>query len=103
MTPVKKLKPCPFCGNFSLLTETEEVSGYIVSCLRCGARSGIGGTQETAEEKWNRRAEPSRTETDFPANTGEPSLSDALRPVFRVAAECGGCLSFSFYPTDSDE
>lgn len=64
------LKPCPFCGRYSTIIRSEQVSAsgmtlYAVRCYRCGADGPMvysyGGedqnlAKETAAVFWNRRA-----------------------------------------------
>ena len=54
-----ELKPCPFCGNGTLVIVTELSGGFIgPQCQRCGA-SIRNVDREKAIEFWN-----ARTETD---------------------------------------
>ncbi len=64
------LKPCPFCGRYSTIIRSEQVSAsgmtlYAVRCYRCGADGpkvySYGGedqnlAKETAAVFWNGRA-----------------------------------------------
>lgn len=49
MTQESKLKPCPFCGGEALRRYPQRV------CKNCGAHSWDAGSQEEADEVWNRR------------------------------------------------
>lgn len=61
---MKKLKNCPFCGSEArLISDFKKKSGCRtakVVCVGCNCESDIadsciGGTEETAIDKWNRR------------------------------------------------
>lgn len=64
---MKKLTPCPFCGNEKLFIldegdnsgAYENIPNYAVCCDfyrgGCGATSGYRRTEEEAIEAWNRR------------------------------------------------
>ena len=58
---------CPFCGanndyqaaNFiSVDWYGARIKGFIVSCIRCGGKSGPGKNKAEAYENWNRREYP---------------------------------------------
>lgn len=72
---MKKLKPCPFCGNEEGLEvlDQNELEGpddpvknpyFVVVCSidkgGCGSSSGYFPKPEKAAEAWNRRAESTR-------------------------------------------
>lgn len=70
---MKKLKPCPFCGNKKAVeiidsADTEEVDFFCVEKVEsdyhiicnvskggCGASSGYADTKDEAIKAWNRR------------------------------------------------
>lgn len=79
-----KLKPCPFCGDIKSLhfyneynqqadgyycdDDPSEYSGVIICDATlggCGTTSGFGETQQTAETKWNTRADSNNSEEHF--------------------------------------
>lgn len=54
---VKNLQACPFCKSRNLTWATDMATGgNAVECHSCGSRGGLAIDQETAAEKWNRRA-----------------------------------------------
>jgi len=56
----RKLKPCPFCGNYKIKLETWYGRGvtFSVWCLNCRAQTEVKGTKLAAINRWNRRAKP---------------------------------------------
>lgn len=50
------LKPCPFCGAFDALIQTER-SGEWVECRYCGARGPFAYGETNAAKAWNSRAD----------------------------------------------
>lgn len=56
------LNPCPFCGGKAESFETFAIANddelyWIVSCVRCWAKSAFCDTKEKAIAAWNTRAE----------------------------------------------
>ena len=52
----KELKPCPFCGETSLIIEDHEnVQDVHVLCKDCGARISFEGIRYTVASRWNTR------------------------------------------------
>lgn len=55
------LKPCPFCGGAAEVTtftrhdRSTSTQFAVVSCVRCGARTGEAGEAEHAQARWNFR------------------------------------------------
>ena len=61
---MKKLKPCPFCGNHRLSFITGAATPqFAVLCEECGQTSGWWDTQNKAIEEWNRRAKTQNEKT----------------------------------------
>ncbi|MCH6351909.1 type I toxin-antitoxin system endodeoxyribonuclease toxin RalR [Escherichia coli] len=53
------VKPCPFCGCPSVTVKA--ISGYYrAKCNGCESRTGYGGSEKEALERWNKRTEPPR-------------------------------------------
>lgn len=54
------LRPCPFCGSMPKIREAffgmERFKRYGVVCQQCSICIGWEETEETAVERWNRRA-----------------------------------------------
>lgn len=74
-----ELKPCPFCGGESILTENTICMGhgsyaeeYFVKCKTCRARGSANidynltteQCKDLAKEAWNRRVDNDRREAD---------------------------------------
>lgn len=56
-----RTRPCPFCGEmpFLLSVRTDEEKpkmGWMVRCMRCGCNQMPFDSDESAIERWNRRA-----------------------------------------------
>lgn len=50
----EKVKPCPFCGCPSVTVKA--ISGYYrAKCNGCESRTGYGGSEKEALERWNKR------------------------------------------------
>lgn len=48
------VKPCPFCGCPSVTVKA--ISGYYrAKCNGCESRTGYGGIEKEALERWNKR------------------------------------------------
>ncbi|EIY6216233.1 type I toxin-antitoxin system endodeoxyribonuclease toxin RalR, partial [Escherichia coli] len=46
------VKPCPFCGCPSVTVK--DISGYYrAKCNGCESRTGYGGSEKEALERWN--------------------------------------------------
>ncbi len=56
-----KLKPCPFCGypdqSAELFNMPFKGHGWAVACPDCGAMTHLSIDRETAERRWNERAD----------------------------------------------
>ena len=62
LAKLKKLKPCPFCGNAApevVITHSEgcSLARYKVFCFLCGASGTVTQNQEEAAYSWNRRVD----------------------------------------------
>lgn len=55
-----KLKPCPFCGGFTLRIEEHGrfAAGAWVVCEHCWAEGPAAQTKERAAERWNAAPRP---------------------------------------------
>lgn len=60
------LLPCPSCGSEASVDKTNyyfedtgehAMSAFVVSCRSCGMKTAQYRTEESAVERWNRRAE----------------------------------------------
>lgn len=64
---MQKLKPCPFCGNFSGYIVHQPKGMWKVSCSHgCVEQSAWFFTKDAARKAWNRRME--RSEDDQKAD-----------------------------------
>ena len=56
-----ELKPCPFCGypeqSAELFNMPFKGCGWAVACPDCGAMTHLSIDRETAERRWNERAD----------------------------------------------
>lgn len=63
--PRPELKPCPFCGDGEIHTETEPNVSFgklfAITCDRCKASTGYWSSKKLAVAAWNRRAEKGQT------------------------------------------
>lgn len=63
------LAPCPFDSSHRLVCgRGSRFAGAFLSsvrCLDCGAEGPAHGTDDEAANAWNRRASPTREETEF--------------------------------------
>lgn len=49
-----ELKPCPFCGSYTL--GMESMNGFSVVCFGCEAKGPLQPDRIVAEIEWNNRA-----------------------------------------------
>ena len=72
-----RVKPCPFCGNDYIATDSTYYSTKHFRCFcgKCWAEGATGDTKEEAIEKWNKR----------------PSVEKALREAIDWAYTNGKC------------
>lgn len=62
---MEKLKPCPFCGNYSGYIVHQSKGMWKVSCSHgCVEQSAWFFTKDAARKAWNRRAEMSEEECE---------------------------------------
>lgn len=50
---MKKLKPCPFCGEKGDIVEG--MNEFWVNCVQCGAATQMESNRDRAIEAWNMR------------------------------------------------
>lgn len=60
------VRPCPFCGNETLLTKSIGGPGlpYYVYCFRCRADGPNGDTEQEAIDRWNGTPRKQEVEED---------------------------------------
>ena len=61
-----KLKPCPFCGEEAILSETNNNKAFVM-CCNCYAQTGVFYKESMAMDAWNRRVEPTFTPDELDA------------------------------------
>ena len=65
---MNELADCPFCGGSDrqvcTLSRHGEVRGYFVYCYSCSAQGGYNGSEDGAEQRWNRRVHDAGTATE---------------------------------------
>lgn len=60
--PLKKMKPCPFCGGTNIYTKQDVEGFWYVICDERGCRTKVSNdkypytTETEARDAWNRRA-----------------------------------------------
>ena len=52
-----ELKPCPWCKKQDGFPLQYADGLYAVCCENCGCRGPVEGSEEAAENAWNRRSE----------------------------------------------
>ncbi len=59
---MSELDKCPHCGSEGEVASWDYKRQWQVTCISCGAQSGIFNSREQAIAYWNRRADPIRDE-----------------------------------------
>ena len=101
-----KLKPCPFCGNSSIIMSNRpDENGYwfMVSCPYCSASTTEFSEPIDAAFAWNQRHSPypNRVLTSYRKSTGRYFLSGMVVCVVLLADFY--FLASSVWPWEDDE
>jgi hypothetical protein len=88
ITNQSTLKPCPFCGNPSVIKGSELIGhgeyADLVRCTNCSAH--VSDWKGKPEDKWNRR-------TPTAQNTFPTPLEDTIQKLAEVISrDCNGIL-----------
>lgn len=73
---MEKLKPCPFCGGFGVISKNIFDTHYCVKCCSCGCSTEYFAYQDDAVEAWNRRSDV------HDRNVGEWDMFELITSVY---------------------
>ena len=107
----KELKPCPFCGETSLIIEDNQmVQDVHVLCKDCGAKTSFDGIRYAVAGRWNVRpveralksrieeleAENGRLRKAFPKWQSGEELPELMGEMILIETITGGYRTGSF-------